>query len=456
MKSFLSLVAALLVVMLPGPVSGCTLCGIALNRPTLGVETQQSAAVFYGEAVSSQITNQNIGLGTTDITILDIVKPHAGLAGKKIFQVDAYFPIVDRKNPPRFLVFLQEINGQLRLNRGKQVNSPAAVAYLRESIRLASLPRREALLSYFRYLNHEDRTVAEDAFLEFARSSDQEVGDAARQLEAAAIRKLLNNPATPTHQFALLAFLLGACGGDEDAALLHEMISRPTARYENAIDGLLCGYIALRPRAGWDLTAKILADRKRSLTQRIAATRTLKFYQGWKPVESRPELVRCLGIVLDDPETVDLAIEDMRRWEIWDHAARVLALYHSKEQASPILRRGIIRYALCCPREEARKLVEAVRRTDPEMVQDLEEQVGRDRKSAPSSRPKGKNSGVQGTPAPHHLAASANKPFCLTSPTTPLSLPGLPPLTLSLITVGVLLGGTMTLAGFSAARKKIS
>jgi len=245
--------------------------------------------------------------------------------------------------------------------------------YLQGALALPGKDRTRALLYFFNYLDHADETVALDAFLEFARSTDEEVGQVTRHLPPARLRRLLQDPKTPPERLGLYAFLLGAAGGEQDAELLRKLIESPTDRTVSALDGLLCGYIHLRPQEGWNLTVKLLGDSKKSFSQRFAVSRVLRFYLGWKPAESKAQVLRGLDVMLPDGEVADLAVEDLRRWKIWDLTAKVLAQYGKPSHDSPIVRRAIVRYALVCPQPEARRFVDELRRRDPDLIRDLQE-----------------------------------------------------------------------------------
>jgi len=78
------------------------------------------------------------------------------------------------------------------------------------------------------------------------------------------------------------------------------------------------------------------------------------------------------------------AIEDMRKWQMWDRSHDVLGLYGKKGYDAPFLKDAIIRYALAHAQSEqgksdsqtARFLAER-RKEDPERVRDIEEALKR-------------------------------------------------------------------------------
>src|SRR5439155_2898654 len=141
------------------------------------------------------------------------------------------------------------------------------------------------------------------------------------------------------------------------------------------LSGLLAGYIELKPRAGWELAVTMLGDSQRSFLERNAALGTLRFYHGWKPDESRREVLRGVSAVLGQGDIADIAVEDLRRWKMWDLTSDVLAQYGKKSHDAPLVRRTLIRYAICCPKPEAARFVNERRKEDAELVKEIEESL---------------------------------------------------------------------------------
>jgi hypothetical protein len=344
------------------------------NRPTMREAYKMAKVVLYGEIANPKVASDSSGRGTTELKVLQVVKPHADYGNRAKVVLDRYLPVLDPKNPPRFLVFCDVVNGNIDGYEGRPVNSPELLKYLQGAKALEGKDRIQALCYFFPYLGHEDPEIAGDAFLEFSRASDQDVSRVAKLLPADKLRQLLVNPSTPPERLGLYGFLLGAAGHQQDAELLRAMIERPTARTRNALDGLLSGYIQLQPRAGWDKVVAILRDGKRGFIERNAAGRVLAFYNNARPQESRREIVRCLDVMLDDDTIADVGVNYLRQWRIWDLTAKVLPLF-SRPSQSPLVKRAILRYALCCPQDTARRFVEQVRRTQPEMVHEVEQSL---------------------------------------------------------------------------------
>lgn len=356
---------------LPCPVRACVLCGNLKSRQTLRGELKLAKIVIYGELANPRLGEGAAGKGTTELHVLKVIKSHPSLDKRKTVLLQRYVPVLDPKKPPKYLVFFDIVNGQLDPYHGRPVDSKAILKYIEGAKHQRGKPRPQALTYFFKYLNHKDSAIADDAFLEFAKSSDAEVGQAARLLPAGKIRQLLVDPRTPAERLSLYAFLLGASGQKQDAEILRQMIARPTPRTRNALDGLLSGYIQLRPKEGWDLVVSILGDSKKGFLERYGAARVLSLYQNWQPKKSRPQIVRAASVMVDDGAIADLAINDLRRWKIWDLTGKILAHYGQKSHASPVTQRAILRYALCCPSPAAKRFVAQIRQTDPELIQEI-------------------------------------------------------------------------------------
>lgn len=359
---------------LPCPALACSLCSAGAKPPTWRQEATESSAklILYGTLANPRF---NGDAGLTDLHIETVLRDHPFLAKRKVVQLARYLPVDDAKNPPRFLVFCDVFNDKLDAYRGVPVKSQAAIDYLKGALALDTKDRARCLSYFFDYLEHADKEIAEDAFLEFAKASDADIGQVAGKLSAKKLRAWVKDAQVPSHRLGLYAFLLGACGTADDAELLHSLLGKLTERTTPAFDGMLGGYIQLKPKEGWELALKTLKDERASFTIRLAALRTLRFFHGWKPAEHDAAIREGLRIVLARNDMADLAIEDLRRWQLWDLTPQVLELHARKEFQAPIVRRAIVRYALSCPKPEAVQLVAEVRAKDPELVKDVEESI---------------------------------------------------------------------------------
>ena len=361
---------------LPSSSPACSFCPTPLTRESLGQEVDRAHLIIYAYAANPKLNLQEgaaPGSGTTDFHIERVVKDHPLLGDKKVLTLERYVPVLDPKDPPRFLIFCEVAKGKFDAYLGRTVKSQAVIGYLEGAKAERAKGRPAALAYYARYLGHTDDLVAEDAFLEFARSKDDEVGQVAKQLDPKIFRALLQKPGLDADRISLFSFLLGSCGGPQDADYLRKRAAGAQNEDVRALDGMLGGILALQPKEGWRLVEEILRDKDANFLKRFSAMRAVRFYMGWKPAETKEAMLSAYKLVLPDGESADLAIEDLRRWKTWDLTPLVLAQYGKATHDAPIVRRSIIRYALSCPLPEARRFVEQVEAKDAELVRELRE-----------------------------------------------------------------------------------
>jgi hypothetical protein len=356
---------------LPCPAPACTLCSNIQQSLTFRQEAAQAKLILYGQAANARLAAG--ASGTTDLQVESVIKFDPFIANKKQVELPRYIPIADAKNPPHLLIFCDIFQNKLDPYRGLEVKSAAVIDYLKGAMALDPKDTGKALLYFARFLEHADKEIARDAFMEFAKANDLEIGRIANQLPADKLRGWLKDPQTPAERLGLYAFLLGSCGTDKDADLLKSMLANPNDRTLPAFDGILAGYLQLRPREGWDQLLTMLRDERQSFQVRFAVLRTLRFQHILKPEETRDPVLKGLRTLLPQADMADLAVEDLRRWQVWDLTPDILALYGKKQYDAPLVRRTIVRYALSCPKPEAVEFVKNLRQTDPALVRDVEE-----------------------------------------------------------------------------------
>ncbi len=364
------------VALVPTPARSCVLCGGVTQAPTF----RQEAALPYSRLiVLGTLHNPDKNSTSTELHVTGVLRSDPALGDKKVIPLSRYQPS-DPKNPPQYLIFSDVDKDKFDTFRGVPIKTDEGVNYVKKVLKLDPKDHDGNLLFFFNYLEHADTAVANDAFLEFAKAGDQDIGRIAGKLAADKLRRWLKEAKTPSERLGLYAFMLGGCGNEEDAAYLLGVLKEPSERLLNAYDGILGGYIHLKPKEGWDLATALLKDGRKPFQQRLSVVRTLQFYHSWQPTESRPHVLKGLGAMLEQGELADVAIEDLRRWEMFDLTRDVLGVYGKKGFDGPILRQAIVRYALACKDDkEATKFVQARRKDSPELVQDVEESMKYDK-----------------------------------------------------------------------------
>ena len=278
----------------PQAVCPCSMCG-QINQKTLRQEAHQSQIVVCGTLANARLVGDT--KGTTDLILDTIIKTDPAIKGLNTLTIPQWMPL-DPKAPLRILIYSDIDNGKLVISRGITLKEKSLVDYLRGGLTLDEHDRNKLLAYYFQYLDSPDPTVAADAFLEFAKTPDAELSRAAKKFAPAKLRKMLKDPATPPERIGVLAYLLGASGGPEDAALLSELIARRDDQPQRALSGLLAGLLELQPRTGWDLARRILEDPRQQITRKIAVLGTMRFMQASRGPENKTAILQLLGILL--------------------------------------------------------------------------------------------------------------------------------------------------------------
>jgi len=361
-----------LLALLPRPAPACSLCGGSLQQaPTLRQEAAQPTArmILFGTVQNAR------GAATSELTVESVLRSDPVLAGKTVLDLGRYLPVSDPKNPPRFLVFCDVIKDKVDAYRGVPIRGAEGLDYFKKALALDPKDPGDNLDFYFRYLENPDKEIAFDAYLEFARANDKQLGQASAKLSAEKLRGWLKDPQTPSERLSMYAFLLGGCGGDVDADFLAKQLNDDGDRTVNAYDGYLGGYIHLRPREGWEKAFEVLRDGRKPLPMRLAVIRMVRLYHGWQLKESRENVLRSEAALIAQGELADVAIEDLRRWQTWDLTPDVLALYGKKGFDAPIMQRAIVRYALSCDDDAAKKFTAEHRRAEPDLVKEVEDSL---------------------------------------------------------------------------------
>jgi hypothetical protein len=364
----------------PRPGSACSICGAALRQaPTIRQEAALPTARIVVVGTVHDVRDHAGRPGpASELHVTHVLRDDPFLAGKKVIPLNNYVPS-NEKNPPRFLVFCDVFKNQFDPFRGIPVRSDAGVEYAKKVLALNPKDTVANLAFYFRNLEHADKEIAGDAFIEFAKASDKDVALAAARFDPARLRSWLDNPQTAPERLAVYALLLGLCGRDEDAGYLRKLLDDSSDRVVNAYAGILGGYTRLRPREGWELTLNLLRDSRKPVTVRLEAARTLRFFHGWQPRESRDNLLRCLSVMLAQSDLADLAVEDLRLWQMWDLTREVLVLYGKKGYDAPLMQQAILRYALACNDASCRTFLDQRRRVEPDAVREVEDQLRLDK-----------------------------------------------------------------------------
>ncbi|HEY7422977.1 MAG TPA: hypothetical protein VH682_01830 [Gemmataceae bacterium] len=387
-QRILPLVIALLAcLLLVSPGGACPFCG--MQGPTLTGEVGQSKMVLYG-TLTNPNEKANNGDGATDLIVETVIKNELTgkmedpLAGKnKTVRLDRYLPPQAEGDKYRYLVYCDVFKGKIDPYRTLPVLKDGKMAeYLLGALKHKDESIGKRLRFFFDYLDSPELEISNDAYKEFANADYKDYQDMAKDLPAERVAKWLKDEKTPAFRYGLYASMLGHCGGPKDAKLLHDMLENREKRLGSGVDGMLAGYVMLKPKEGWAYTFDLLKDAKKEFMLRYAALRAVRFLWDSRPdLVSKKELKAGMGVLLDQSDIADLAVDDLRKRGCWDMTDRVLGLRNTKAYEVPIVRRAVLRFALGCQDSEkddskkaaAKAYVDEQRKKDAQMVADAEE-----------------------------------------------------------------------------------
>jgi hypothetical protein len=382
-------VALLGLLALSFPVNATWCCPFCANSgPSFtGVsgELNQARMVLYGSLVTRMATNEGDNpREVTDLHIDAVIKDHPILAGRKVLPLPKSFPgapVGKYKFLIFFDIFKKDQKEQLDAYRGVQVNGNSDVAkYLKGALEVKDEKPGKRLRYFFEYLDDPEIEISTDAYKEFANADYKDYRDMAKHLPPDRIADWLKprdkDKKTPTTRFGLYASMLGHCGKEVHAVLLRQMLDDPENRENSGIDGMLAGYVLLKPQEGWQYVKGIMKDPKKEFLTRYAALRAARFF--WDvhtDLISHKNLTEGIDPLLEQTDVADFAIEDFRKWKCWDMTDRILGLRDKPVFRMKFVRRQVLRFAISASKsnEAAAKYVAEQRKSDPKAVEDAEE-----------------------------------------------------------------------------------
>lgn len=353
----------------------CPFCGP--GRQTLTQEAAQAALIIFGTPSNPMFDPTATFQGTTDLEIESVVKDHPFISGKKKVTINRYLAL-DKASPKKYLVFCDVFKDKLDPYLGMPVEPDSQIAdYLKGALAVREKDPTTRLLYFFKYLDHPDLNLSDDAYQEFANADYKDFRPLAEKLDPDLIVKWLKDPNTPVSRFGLYGSMLGHCGKERHAQILREMLDDPEKRFSTGIDGMLAGYVHLSPKEGWEYLRGILSDAGRDFLLRYAGLRAARYFWEYRPdIVSGDTVVEALKQMLPQNDIADLVIEDLRKWKRWELTDTILALFDQNSHDAPIIRRAILRFALQAPAgkyPKAAEFVAAQRKRDLEWVKDVEE-----------------------------------------------------------------------------------
>ncbi len=360
------------------PASACPFC--TMSGETLLSLADQASLVVFGNLKSAKNANDpnDPAAGSSVLEIETVVKPHANFKGNKL-EINRYFE-QGMEGKYKFLVFCDLYKGKIDPFRGMAVKADSDIArYIKGALAIQKEPIGKRLRFFFDYLDNPDQEVSIDAYKEFGNTDYKDVKSMAGDLPAEKLAGWIRSDDTPAFRLGLYSMLLGHCGKSNPepyAQLLLSLLDDPKKRVLSGVDGILTGYVLLKPKEGWQHVVDLVKDPSRPFATRYAGLRAARFFWDYRTdVIPRAKIIDAVTLLLSQSDIADLAVEDLRKWEAWGEADKVLSLPKSEAFNLPIVRRAVIRYALAAQDKvpAAKAFVAAERKRDAALVADAEE-----------------------------------------------------------------------------------
>ena len=369
-------IAVIILFAIPLPSHACTFCAGSFDkRQTIRERATGATIIVHGTLADSQFTAD--GRGTTNLQVGRYLKSDAKWGQTATITIPQYLPVIG-DTPRDYLLFAAIVEGKLDVTSGMTL-PPAALEYVKRTIEQPASDSSKRLNFYFPQLDSKDATISADAFLEFAKASDQEIAKAAAGFDVAKIRNWLTDSTTPAERLGVYSVLLGLSGkhGDELVMLTILNESPRMERVSTNLGGLLAGTTLLNAKLGWEKIGDIATNSKAPFDERLAALGTVRYFQTTRPKESRQEIVSIYKTLAGQGDLADIVAENLRRWEWWESTAEVLTPFDESTHRSPIVRQALVRYALTCPNREAKDFIDRIRKSDATLVERVEEGLKR-------------------------------------------------------------------------------
>lgn len=262
---------------------------------------------------------------------------------------------------------------------------PEVFQYVRQAP--ASTEPIEVRLAYFwRYIEHENVDIRNDAFGEFAKAPYEKIRLLSKLYSPKSLREWLVNDESEKTRRGLYGLMLGLCGDEQDAQFLRAQILMPSEGYRLGIDGLMAGYLLLAGEQGLqELTrAKLQEGNDAELHALMSAMRFHATYRS--PQLSQQVLNVAMRQMLSNARQVDLVIVDLARGNDWEAMDQVAAIYSDSNMPYRSTKLTVIRYFLTAEfatdeeitqlqRQQAATILKRLEEQDPKLVSDARRQL---------------------------------------------------------------------------------
>ena len=349
-------------------------------------ECQSAPIVFTAWVESNRLSSANEQTGVSTLRLIGAVRHPPLVALPERITIDRFIPINQNRPSQAYLIFADINKDKLDPYRGIPIERPdVAREYLRGMLGLNPAEDQKRIEFAFSHLQSSEPEVVRDSFVELEKTATEDLIRFGAKLDRDKVKQMLKRRDIRGNQYATLVVLLAACGTTDDVPVLLDIAAQVHGKPEAGaaethpastmpLDPLFIGLTRLAPKTGFAEIRKTIDDPKREFMHRYQAQRALRFLHEHRQFGiERASVIVAIAALLEQEDMVDLAVDDLRRFECWEYAARIVQL-PEKFQA-PIVRRSVLRYALSAPKDvkAAADYVLLMRVLDKEAVENAEE-----------------------------------------------------------------------------------
>jgi hypothetical protein len=339
--------------------TGCPFC--VATQPTFAERRDEADSALLAELITS-------GSGTARYRLHQSLKGSLKTAGDGPFEISE-----TTASPPHQLFVLLRSPDQKWTSIA--VDETSAAYFARSPA--TRLPEPDRLAYFAPFLEHDNAAIAADAYAEFARASLDDVKRVADRVAPSKLRNWLASDAVVSDRKGLYGLLLGLTKDrDEQRAnvsALEAIIHSPESDFRAGFDGVLAGYLLLTGEQGLvGLEKRYVENVHARHGDVLHLLKALRFYQEYGNGIATARLAQAIKPLVRRPELAAAVITDLARWEAWDRAQEIAALFDAPEFGDGPTQRAIIGYLLVCPTSESRQALSALRAKHPHRIADLE------------------------------------------------------------------------------------
>lgn len=373
-----ALAVACLLVLAAARCMACPFCGIV--GESLAQRRDRAACVAIGDVEGPPLRDA-AGLPAARITVVQVVRATTGL------EIAAGAVVVARVAGPisgTALLFAEQGDvgedgiGADRLTWSAIAADETLIGHVLAAP-AADLPAERRLRWYAPRLDHRHSGIAADAFTEFGLAPYDAVRAVADAFDGAALRRWIVEPGIDQRRRGFHGLALGLVAAqtpdsaerDAARAALREAVSAPADDFRAGFDGLLAGLLVSDGPSGLDVIDRLglLAPTARPVDQRhvLAALRFAWEHLG----DTIPQaaVAAATARLVAAPVVAAEAAVDLARYGHWDAVDEVAALWDRLGDDDPLVRRAVAGYLTRCPLPAARRHLEAIRRDDPQRLE---------------------------------------------------------------------------------------